>query len=100
MANDKYRTAYVTQFSGYDFSALLGFCDRIEFLTSVYDPKLDLRGILSDRLKGFDPLLDVIVPVGSVPANFLTGHIIAGLCPGKKIRVAIYQEQSYHFVTV
>lgn len=103
--NRKFRTAYVTQNVGsFDFSSLLGFCERIVFVTTGYEAEDTLLGTVQKVLADYDPSLDLLVPVGNVTVNMLIGAVAMVLGKGhgmdNSITVTFYREQRYHAVDV
>lgn len=90
----KYKTAYVVQASGHDFSNLKDIADEIVFITTGYEEEIQLVETINNRLMFFNEEFDVIVPVGSVLANMIVGTIISDLC--NHYDVAIYQDKTYH----
>lgn len=91
----KFKTAYVTVNTGHDFSALLEIADSIKFLTSGYEKEEELQAALRTALDNFDPMLDVIVPVGNVVANLLLGS-----CINSHFWIAVFHDKKYHAVVV
>lgn len=95
MAN-KYRTAFITVNTGHDFSALLQIADKIVFLTSGYEQEDELRTTINTALKGYDPMLDILVPVGNVVANLLLGSLLGT----SDFHIAIFHDKVYHSMKV
>lgn len=89
----KFRTAWVAQNSGHDFSELLEFCDEIKFITTGYESAKQLPEAVTTALVGFTAREDVIVPVGSVMVNLLIGHVLGG--KHEPYNVALYHDKTY-----
>jgi len=95
----KFKVAYVIQNTSHDFEGLLELCERIEFVTTGYEKEDNLLPSIVKRLKEFNPLTDIVVPVGNVPANLLAGAVVASFClraPVVTFTMAIYKEKQYH----
>jgi hypothetical protein len=104
--NQHFRTAYVPHNSGHDLTALKDLCDRIVFCSNGYEGEIELPQVILEATKDFDPDKDIIVPVGNVISNVLTGaaialrtvHIEAGAekpVPVSQFFMAVYKDKAY-----
>lgn len=99
----QYRTAYVTQPTKHSFSPILDLCERVEFITTGYEDDKNLKRIVKNALKNFDPEADVLVPVGSVITNLVVGIEVEKLRQEKNcesVNIAIYHDQKYRIRNV
>lgn len=94
----RYRTAFIVMNSGHNFRALQEHCERIEFIATGYEDRKDIPR-LKDKLKEFDPFMDVIVPVGGAASNFLIGMLF-GSMNFEEITVAQFTEGAYTFAKI
>jgi hypothetical protein len=96
--NDKlFRTAYVTQ-KGFDMSALFQYVDDIVFLNTGNKKIRNLISHIEENIEGFDPELDVVIPVGKVVFAFILGTAFSRISKGKSINIGIYDQGEYDFI--
>jgi len=92
-----YRTAYIVQNTGHNFQELRKVCDNTVFLTDGLEYENEVLDRIVSRLKNFDPTKDIIVPVGNVTANMLTGLVISFLLHRvSSFTIAMFQNKEYH----
>ena len=93
----KFARAYVAQNSGHDFSELRDIAEEIVFITTGYEDEGTLLTSVVAGLHAFSPTRDIIVPVGNVYINMLTGIVATELSKEwGYYKVAIYREKEYH----
>lgn len=97
-----YRTAFVVQNTGYDFSDLETICENIRFITSGRESEDQLLDVINDRMHDFVPNMDLFVPVGNVVTNLLAGLVLFTLAKplGDAITIALYKDRKYHIRVV
>lgn len=97
-----FRTAFIAQGSGYDFSKLSKISDSIKFVTTESQcatmSEQELLEAIGLALLDFDPSQDIVVPVGHVAVNLLVGIAVQQVCHEKVqhvLYVAIYRGKEY-----
>lgn len=97
----QFGTAFVVQYTTHDISALLEMAERIVFVTTGHEKEEELQSAIHIIMQAFDPVMDVIVPVGNVMANLLVGvcleklNVDLGRC-----QVAVFQDKKYHVMEI
>lgn len=94
---EKWRRAYVVQHTPrHDFSALREIADNIVFISNGYESEELLPQLIKTALLGYDPTTDIIVPVGNVIQNILTGLLLSGSAEVNPVlSLAIWQDGVY-----
>ena len=92
----QFRHAYVVEGGPYDFTALKELACTIRFVTTGYENDNELIPAIRDGLKDYDPLLDILVPVGSVATNLAVGLVLGEIRYNHHI--ALYQSKQYKII--
>lgn len=99
MPGPYFRKIFVVQPS-HDLSALKNYTDNIELLTTGYENAEDLAPKIELKLTEFDPDTDAFVPVGKLISTMISGMIIQKLVPDREIKIGIYRDRDYEFMSV
>lgn len=94
----RFRTAYIAQESGHDFSELEIFCDQLLFVTAGDESFSELATVVYAALASFDPQRDIVVPVGKVGVNLMIGQALGDLLLGQPYRVALFRPKEGTYV--
>ena len=103
MSKKMFRTAYVVQATNYDFAPLLEKCEEIKFVTTGYEKDDNLQVSIGMALVDYDPVNDVIVPVGNVANNVMVGIVAEQLrsyTHTNRINLALYRDKVYDIFTL
>lgn len=97
----KFRKAFISQSSKYDFHPITELCNEVVFITNGYETDTRMLEKIQQSLKDFDPALDLLVPVGPVGVNLLVGMVIeAEHSSAKNIAIALYRNKQYEILYV
>lgn len=92
----QFKTAYIVQNTHHDFEPIKKLASQIVFLTNGYEEESQLFETISVGLTSFDPMKDILVPVGNVASNFIAGRILGRMYG--TVWVAMFRDKQYHVV--
>lgn len=95
----RFKRAFVVQQTPHDLQGLRDYAERIETIFLASQDEGTMLRVATEVLADFDPVLDVIVPVGTVLANIVVGNVLGMIVTGEYC-VALFTAKQYHITVV